>query len=237
MCLSLDCYALEIIQVLKDISEPGYIDYIGAIAPALTSILALIISIQGKRNTDVIQKKIASSEERVFRRRLILELYDAFTNQKVAYYINEGVFLLLDESSKISTCIEFESQLLNLCRNKNKLKLITLKENSTEVQDLLNSVNNAFEIYCNFRNKLVGFLVNGGIKMQYLETVKKLEKIYNQKLSDMEIFSNQEKRLAYLAYMNKSEAVQDIRKLWNDYQQAVSDEKFDIFFKNYLDRL
>lgn len=235
MFQTLDYYALEIIKLLKEISKPGYIEYISAITPSLISLLALFISWLGKKNTDAIQKKIASSEERAFRRKIIFDLYDTFMNQETVYCINESLFLSPLASTKVATA--FENHLLELYKNRNRLALITLEDKSKESRDLINSTNRALKIYTSLRNKLIEFLVNGELKNQYEHSIKKLTEYYQNNFNENEIYSNQEKRSRFVQYMSESKTVKDILKLQEDYIQATSSENLDHQIKQFLDKL
>lgn len=235
MLPTLDNYAPEIIKLLKEIAEPGCLEYFSAIAPVAISLLALLFSFLGKKNTDTIQKKIASSEDRAFQRKIIFDLYDAFSNQETIYCISEGLFLTPLASAKVATV--FENHLLELYKNRNRLTLITLKDKSKETRDLINSIDNALQIYSKLRNKLIAFLVNGEQQSQYQRSLKKLASQYPNNFNENEIYSDPEKRSKFALYMSESESVKDIFKLQKDYVQATSSEKFDQQIKQLLDKL
>lgn len=234
MWCSLEFYASEIVRFLKDISEPGVLDYIEAIAPVCISVLALIISCWGKSNTEAIQRKIATSEDRASKRAIILEAYSEYLNFETITYIEEGFFRIPNDVRR--SWIDLTKKKIDMNISLNKVKLILMGDKSELSANLISSIRNVFLIYVDLHSAISEFMANGECDSRYKHAMDILHKKYGTNIEDHILLSNTDVRREFLSLSN-CQKVKDIYDLKEKYLSAISDDSFDINFKKYFDML
>lgn len=234
MWCSLEFYASEIVGFLKDISEPGVLDYIEAIAPVCISILALIVSHWGKSNTEAIQKKIATSEDRASKRTILLEVYSEYLNFETITYIEEGFFRIPNDVRR--SWVDLTKKKIDMNISLNKVKLILMGDKSELSANLISSIRNAFLIYIDLYDAISEFIDNGECDSRYKRAMDILHKKYGLDIEDHILLSNRDVRQEFLSLSN-CQKVNDIYGLKEKYLSAISDGSFDINFKKYFDAL
>lgn len=240
MCGDISFYASELIHAIRGLKEQGtfdtIVDVVGAFGPVIISGIALWISWRGSKNTEAIQKQIATSEERSKIRQLLLEAYSLFVDQELAYLLSRDLMMIRFPEFATLLKEKVDVKSTNMLAALNKVRLI-LSGNTTFIETkVLKALYDAYMVYEEFTNSVISFVDNGECLKVYNSAMLKLKKEYGDQLTQNVIFSDSEIQAKFINYSN-SDTLKKIEETYKKYLVAVNDENFDIHFQNYLKEL
>lgn len=229
MC-ALEFYMSDIARFLRDISEPEWFEYLSSIAPVIISILALFISCWSNKNTEIVQKKIATSENRSFMRQTIIEVYSVLYNVSIKYYIDEGFVFIPNMACGV--CSKLDEDHLKMVARKNKIKLLLMGDKSSEAKDLLIAIDRVYNAYVNLLLAIKIYVANGACILAYRKAVEVIL-LENPGVTECKIFLNPNLRSKFLKLTHN----EMIERACREYEKVFTDEKNEACFKRYLDTL
>lgn len=231
-------YASELIHAINQLKDKEcwetLISIIGAIGPVLIACIALYISFRSDKNSASVQEKIANSEDRALKRKIVVDAYSLFLNHDISYVVANG--FLRVPSLAYNTNVQITSRRCQMRTAFNKVRLITMGDTSESARNLIVAIKNALTSYEQLDAKVTEFVGNGECSSVYNSAMIKIKSEYKEQFTEFEVFTNLEKRMKFFNYTNCN-SIQRISELTAAYISLLSDEQFDFYFKQYLDDL
>ncbi len=232
--MNFEFYASEVLRFLEELATPGLVDWLGAIGPTLISCIALWLSWRGSKNTEAIQKQIATAEGRASLRKVLLEAHSTFFNHDIEFLFREGLIRIPGAANNLS--LRIAERHLNMITALKRVELVTMGDNSDLRRNLLTSIRDALCIYGEFSTSVTNFVGFGECLRVYNDTILCLEKEYGKRLTPEEIIMNYEKMVKFMSYSH-CDSIRKMEEICCRYERAVSDDNFNVHFQKYLDNL
>lgn len=231
MCGDFGFYASEIIHAIRGLKEQGtfdtIVDLVGAFGPVIISGIALWISWRSSKNTEAIQKQIATAEERAHQRVVLLDAYSSICDFRVKYYVDEGLYKLPSVASNI--CFDLDNKLLEKTNNKNRVRLLLMGDNSDEAKQLLKAIDNAIDFYVKLTTQIKVYVANGDCQRKYNNAMLTIRS-KNFDLTEEDVLKNPLLRQEFMQLTGDALIDQYVR----EFVESINDDNLDIHFKKYM---
>lgn len=238
MYCDFELYFQDLIDTINELKDKSLwenlISIIGVFGPMFISGLALFISIRSEKNTASIQKKISTTEERAFKRQVVLEAYGLFLNHDISFMLKNESLRVPNLAKNIS--LQISSRRFQMLAAFNKVRLITMGDESESAKNLTHAIKNALSSYEQLDDKVSQFVRYGDCTSFYHKALDELRDKYGPSFAETELFNNSMTRSDFVSYTN-CDSINEINKSINDYILRISDNEFDVYFKKYIDEL
>lgn len=218
----------RLVNAVEGISLRDWIFYIATFGPLALSLISIVIAFWASRNSEETLKRIATAEERLHNRKILLDAYTSIIDHSVAYYVNEGLYRLPLWATNI--CLDFDKKRLEIWTHANRVRLLLMKDNSNEAKNLLKAIDDACNSYVKVTDQIKIYVANGVCVQKYTAAMASILGA-NIGLTEGEVLVNPLLRQQFMLLTGDPQ----IDSLLREYLDALADEKFDVHFKNYID--
>lgn len=237
MCGDLGFYASELIHAIRGLKEQGtfdtIVDVVGAFGPVIISGIALWISWRSSKNTDAIQRQIATAEKRSLLRQELVDTFTIFVDETTFDHFDKGYYRIPEVAFK--ELLENNAHRIHLQREKNKVRMLIGGESSVEAKELIFAVENAYEKYELFYYRLERFINSKDYRATIENAKLNIYTKYGQ-IPDTQIYWNKDIEELYNK-LTDHESYKEIAQLIKAYKESTNDENFDVYFQKYLNTL
>lgn len=237
MCGDLGFYASELIHAIRGLKEQGtfdtIVDVVGAFGPVIISGIALWISWRSSKNTEAIQRQIATAEKRSFKRQKLFEIYSSFLEINALFDIDKEHIYAPRWAKQLSQ--KSKGTRIKMAQARNQLNLLLLDETSADAVNLMKAVDAALDAYRKLDKTVRTYIYSSKYK---IIIAKALSSVTNDSEEDyFSQFQNVEEINPLYFKDIDDKVLKEILGLKEKYISAIDDKHFDVYFKNYLNKL
>lgn len=218
----------RLVYAVEEISLRDWIFYIATFGPLALSLISIVIAFWASRNSEETLKRIATAEERLHNRKILLDAYTSIIDHSVAYYVNEGLYRLPTLAKDI--CADFDKKRSEIWNHKNRVRLLLMKDDSVEAKNLLKAIDDACNSYVKVTEQIKIYIANGACLQKYISAMSSILR-QNAGLTEAGVLIDPLLRQQFMQLTGDKLVDQYLQ----EFVESTSDDNLDIYFKKYID--